>query len=250
MNDDWGELDDQDTNDVEETEEIEEEETEDETEEVTEESAEPEETNEEEELFELTHLGQVSKVNRNEVTTLAQKGMDYDHVKESLAAEKSKVAEYEAFFQEIGGDKSIEDVIDETRASILAQKEGIESSLALQKVKFEREKRAFEASKKAETAANDEEERKNREFGRFSREYPEVDAKTIPADVWQRFANGESLTELYREHENKQLRDEIKSLKTEIETMKQNEKNKSRATGSMKSSGKREDDKIFEGWDD
>ena len=41
-----------------------------------------------------------------------------------------------------------------------------------------------------------------------------------------------------------------KKLKEELKTLKQNQKNKERSTGSKKSAGKKTVDKWFEGWPD
>lgn len=255
MDEDWGEVsfDEPDTTDVEEPS------TEADETPVAEEAADstPEEATETvtPETFTINYLGNLEEYDRDAFTALAQKGRNYDHVKGEWDTAKGKVSEYEDFFRALDPDKSIEDIMDETRARIISQRDNLDIELAKQKVKLERERKAFEASKQAaqseQAAAQAEEDRKNREFQRFAREYKDVDAKTIPKEVWDGFNAGGSLSDLYRGWENTQLKNQIKDLQSKLEAAEQNAKNQARAVGSMQTAGSAEEqDKLFEGWID
>ena len=200
-------------------------------------------------------MGEIKTVGREEVVTLAQKGLNYDRVlgeRDTAKAEVTRLQEYESFLQELAGpdNLSIEDLIDSTRAEVLAKKEGLDPAVALQRIKLDRDKRAFEAQKSKEQAdqraKQAEEERQQEDFKRFVQAYPGVKAQDIPAEVWEKVRGGVPLVTAYAQHENKQLREENEALKAKVETAEQNKKNKERSTGSQSSAGKSSKKDIFE----
>lgn len=205
--------------------------------------------------FDLKYMGEIKTVGREEVVTLAQKGLNYDRVlgeRDTAKAEVTRLQEYESFLQELAGpdNLSIEDLIDSTRAEVLAKKEGLDPAVALQRIKLDRDKRAFEAQKSKEQAdqraKQAEEERQQEDFKRFVQAYPGVKAQDIPAEVWEKVRGGVPLVTAYAQHENKQLREENEALKAKVETAEQNKKNKERSTGSQSSAGKSSKKDIFE----
>ena len=205
--------------------------------------------------FDLKYMGEIKTVGREEVVTLAQKGLNYDRVlgeRDTAKAEVTRLQEYESFLQELAGpdNLSIEDLIDSTRAEVLAKKESLDPAVALQRIKLDRDKRAFEAQKSKEQAdqraKQAEEERQQEDFKRFVQAYPGVKAQDIPAEVWEKVRGGVPLVTAYAQHENKQLREENEALKAKVETAEQNKKNKERSTGSQSSAGKSSKKDIFE----
>lgn len=208
-------------------------------------------------LFDLKHMGQSYQVNRDQVVTLAQKGMDYDHVRTERDIAREKYAELEGFLQELAAPSgmTIEDLIDNTRASVLADREGIDQTVALQRVKLDRDRRAFEAQQQkvqqSQQVQDQENQRVQQSFLRFSKEYESVDPKDIPKEVWDAFGQGMDLTDAYAHWENRQLRQELQETREKLETATQNEKNKERSTGSQQSAGVGETQKrdpIDEDW--
>ncbi len=219
----------------------------------------PEEAQQEEAdpLFELKHFGEVRTVNRDEVVTLAQKGMDYDKVRTERDTARSRHAELEQFLQELAAPNgwSIEELMDQTRANVLADKEGIDQGVALQRVKLDRDRRAFEAQQQqaqaAQQAQSQEGQRVQQSFQRFIREYPDVDPKEIPKEVWDAFGTGQDLAGSYARWENKQLRQRMQELEAKQTALEQNEKNKERSTGSQQTAsveGAKKRDPIDEDW--
>ena len=220
---------------------------------------EPEKTEEEAEskepdpTFTLKHLDEVREVNRDEVIELAQKGMDYDRIRADRDSMKTKLDEWESFLKRIAGEQSIEDLIDSTLAKLdvtEAEKRGEELDEVEQfkKLRIERVKRETKnpppAEEKPKTEEELEKERLGKSIQRFLKEYPNVKADEVPQEVWKDYRNKRAdLVECYQLYENKKLKDEIK-------TLKQNQKNKERSTGSKKSAGKKAVDKWFDGWPD
>lgn len=210
-------------------------------------------------LFELKHLGEVKQVGRDEVVTLAQKGLNYDHIRQERDTARQEVArlsELEQFLKELAAPQgmSVEDLIDSTRANVLADREGLDKEVALQRVKLERDRKAFEAERQkgiqAQQEADREETRRRDSFLKFAKEYPGVDPKSIPKEVWDKFGEGTDLTDAYSRYENKKLKDELSAMTAKLEAEKQNNKNKERSTGSQKSAGSERDnmDAIDRDW--
>ena len=219
----------------------------------------PEETEEEAEKkepdqpFVLKHLDQTYEVNRDQVVQLAQKGMDYDRIRTERDSMKPKFEEYEAFLKRIAGDQSIDDLIDSTLAKLDVQDaekrgEELDEVEQFKKLRIERVKRDAKnpalAPKEPETEEDKEKARLSKSIQRFIKAYPDVKATDVPPEVWKDYREHRAdLVDCYQLYENKKLKDEIKSLK-------QNQKNKERSTGSKKSAGKKTVDKWFDGWPD
>ena len=203
--------------------------------------------------FVLKHLDQTYEVDRGQVEALAQKGLDYDRIRAERDSIKPKFEEYESFLKRIAGDQSIEDLIDSTLAKLDvadAEKKGEELDEVEQfkKLRIERVKRETKnpppAQEEPKTAEEQEKARLSKSIQRFIKEYPDVKAQDVPPEVWKDYRGHRAdLVECYQLYENKKLREELK-------TLKQNQKNKERSTGSKKSAGKKTVDKWFDGWPD
>lgn len=208
----------------------------------------PEQKPEEEDQFlELKHMDQVKKVNREEAKALAQKGLDYDRIRgerDSMKAEHGKLKEYESFLNELKGEfPSIEAMITDTRARMLAEKDGIPYADAVAKVKVMHPEQQ-ETKRENQT-------QENPAVQQFVQLYPGVKAEDIPQSVWDEVKKTGDLVGAYQSYERKKQADEITSLKNEIATLKQNQKNASRSPGSMSSSGKNQGKSLIQQlWDE
>lgn len=206
-----------------------------------------------EQTFDLKFLGETKTVNRDEVITLAQKGLNYDKVLAERDTTKSELEQLggisllrdcKEFLEELAAESrmTVSDLMDSTRAEVLAKKEGLDNSVALQRIKLDRDRKAFEAEKarkEAERKAkNEAEEKQNRDILSFVQAYPEVQPQDIPKEVWDSVhRDGISLTAAYSAFENKKLREEVKAWKSKAETAEQNYKNQQRSTGSQSTAG-------------
>lgn len=182
----------------------------------------------------------------DEVLTLANKGMDYDGVRE----DRDSLREFLTELAQSGG-MSTEELIDSTRARMLVQKrqaEGNPISETDALFTVQRERAEKKAARAAETAKAEEQTR-NRMISDFIAEFPDVQATDIPNSVWAESRETGNLAAAYRKYANNQKDAELQRLKKEIETLKQNKKNKERSTGSMRSSGVSSSaDPFEEGW--
>ena len=180
----------------------------------------------EEELYELNNLGEITQVNLEQMRVLAQKGQNWDHMKAERDEARKQLEEKDAFLKELAGENTVEAYMDSIRAKAMAEKEGIDESVALGRVQLARERAAFEASK---TGVVSNEQRES--YIRFAERFPGLTSKDIPENVWDAHRNGEDLSLAYLTHRNKELTEQLEALK-------QNTKNANRSTGSMKDAGK------------
>lgn len=198
------------------------------------------------ELIELKHLGQTVRVTPEQLNAYAQMGLDYQRIREDRDAARKEVERLtamETFLKELAAPQgiSVEDLIDGARAEVLAKKERLNKDVALQRIKLDRERKAFEAQKdqqKKEAQAKSQEEAKRQEqFLRFARTYPKVKPNDIPKDVWDAFKDGEDLVNAYARFENRELKEKVSKLESQLETAKKNSENKRRSAGSQRSAG-------------
>lgn len=184
-----------------------------------------------------------------EVLTLANKGLDYDGVRQ----DRDRLREYESFLRELAAPSnySVQELVDTTRAKMLMakkQREGVEMSEMDALTAIQRD-RAAAAAEEQTRAATQAETKKQEMISAFLAEFPHVNASEIPPEVWNTCRETGDLAGAYRKYANDQKDSEISRLKAEIETLKQNQKNKDRSTGSQKSVGAATpQDPFDEGW--
>ena len=205
--------------------------------------------------FALKHLGEEKSVSRDEVITLAQKGMDYDRVRQkhdelntefsTLKAEKSKADETISFLSELAQEQGFSDVnsfVNETRAALIAEKDSIDITVARKQIEIEHKEKELakkeakltaEKTEKdgAEESAKKSQEKQQADFLEFANEYKDLNPDDISKDVWTIYNKGGcSLVQAYIKHENAQL-------KAQLAADKKNTENKYRSTGSMHTAG-------------
>ena len=203
------------------------------------EASEPEQAENADEYLEVKFLHETRKVSKEEAKNLVQKGLDYDHVREerdTMRTDYDKLKGYESFLNELKGEfPSVEALIDDTRARMLSDKEGISYADAMAKVKLMHpDQPQQQAQPKSANQTQD-----GDAVQRFIEKYPNVKAEEIPASVWDEVRETGDLLGAYEKHvAYKERDDRIAALEAEIKTLKQNTKNADRSTGSSSSSGK------------
>lgn len=211
---------------------------------------EPEQKTEEQDQFlELKHMDQTRKVSREEATVLAQKGLDYDRIRgerDSMRQEYGKLKEYEGFLNELKGEfPSIEAMITDTRARMIAEKDGIPYADAVAKVQIMHPEQPKPQPQQTQ-------ENKPSPVDLFIQKYPTVKAEEIPKEVWDEVRRTGDLVGAYEHYQtDKAAKDEIASLKSKIAALEQNQKNAKRSTGSMSTSGKTSSKSLIQQlWDE
>lgn len=215
--------------------------------------AEPTKEQKEEELFDLKFNKEIRKVNRQEVTELAQKGLNHDRILEQRDHLQQENAELLKFKQD---NEAIIGLLDAA-----AQKSGTDRNTFLQSVRenayvsqglsrdaaHERVLREDAEQRLSRTEKEDAEKQqaqqgqelaRQQDIERFLKLYKDVDPNTIPKEVWDDVRNGETLVSAYGRYENRQLAESNRKLQESINALKQNEKNKQKSIGSAKTEGK------------
>lgn len=211
-------------------------------------TVEPTETKEETpadqpELFELKFLGETKQYTRDEMTTLAQKGMNHDRIlqqrdelQQFRTANEHLVTDLDRIAQQFGMKPA--DLLSSMEANLLRQ-QGKTQAEAEAIIRADRANRQLQTYKTQEQRIQEQQravqERQQRDVQEFVQKYPNMDYKTIPASVWQDVHKGESLVNAYGKYEMQQLRAENQRLQQQIAAKAQNEKNKQNSLGSMQS---------------
>ena len=212
-----------------------------------------EQKEEPEELFDLKFNKEIRKVNRQEVTELAQKGLNHDRILEQRDHLQQDNAELLKFKQD---NEAIIGLLDAA-----AQKSGTDRNTFLQSVREnayvsqglsrdaahervlredaeQRLSRTEKADAEKQQAQQGQELARQQDIERFLKLYKDVDPNTIPKEVWDDVRNGETLVSAYGRYENRQLAESNRKLQESINALKQNEKNKQKSIGSAKTEGK------------
>lgn len=88
------------------------------------------------------------------------------------------------------------------------------------------------------------------DFLGFVQQYPDLDPSEIPQSVWDAVKQGQPLLDAYRGHEVNVLRQDNLRLKQQLEDMEQQTEVRSRALGSVRSTGKlARTDSFLQGFD-
>lgn len=206
------------------------------------------------ETFTLKVNKEEKTYSREEVISLAQKGADYDRVKEQL--EKSRLSgadlqkqlddQKEAMdvLAELAKESNVDipKLLDTLRMDML-KSQGLSAEVAnerLLRMKAEKENTALKAtaaqSQEKETSAD----RAQREVADFRKAYPDVELTHELMDkLMGDVHGGKSLTEAYRAYEKAQTAAKIADLERQLAAQKQNAENKAASPGSQKDSGGR-----------
>lgn len=182
------------------------------------------------ELFTLKNRDEKRQVSRDELIAMAQKGWDYDHIREErdqlrqYRSEADPAYELVKSYAQRNG-MTVSDYLDYCRKQELMSR-GIDEPTASAQLAIEREKQ--NAQKK--------------DMDTFLAIYPNIKAEEIPKEVWRQVAQGRSLVAAYAMHQNQKLT-------TELAALKKNNENAARTTGSLSSpaSGDKKDE-IDQWW--
>ena len=216
--------------------------------------------------FELKYNKEIRRVNRDEVTELAQKGLNHDRIlaqRDELQRENGELHKFRQENEsnlnllnsaaELAG-MSVSQFLNNIRENALVAK-GMSRDAAKERVLREDAEQKL-ARKSAEDAAKAENEKREktsqerikRDSEEFARKYKDVDPKTIPQEVWEAVSSGESLVSAYGAYKANMTEKENEKLRAEIEALKKNEENRSKSIGSMKTEGRQKGkDPFLEG---
>lgn len=195
------------------------------------------------ELFELNYLGNVEKHTREEMIALAQMGKDRDRILQQRDAAQQfrtqhepTITDLDRIAKQFGMEPAA--LLNAMETNLLRQqgKTEAEAEAIIRANRADRQLQAIQTKEQTEQQqAEAMRQRQQRDVDEFVHKYPNMDYKTIPAEVWQDVRKGETLVNAYGRYEMQQLRAENQRLQQQIAAKAQNEKNKENSLGSMRS---------------
>ena len=220
--------------------------TEGEEEQSTEEAAADEQAQAEEPMFDLKYNKETKQYTKQQVTELAQKGLNYDHVTEQrdrLQQENADLAkfkdEYSGVFETLesmaeSAGKNLPEFLTSIRMNMLVA-QGVSQETARERILREDAERRLQASAAEENRKSKAEERQREDIRRFQEKYKDVDPKTIPQEVWQAVGKGELLVDAYGDYQGRELERQLKEANEKLAIRAKNESNKQKSLGSLQS---------------
>ena len=198
------------------------------------------------------------KVTLEEMTTLAQKGADYDRVKEQNTKHQQTIADLQSKLEGVSSQQAVLDILgtiaqksnstlDQLAESLyinFRKSAGASEDVAreeLKSAKLEKELNSYKAKQtQQQEQETDAEARAKRDLEDFAREYPEVELTEELVDkLVPDIQNGITLSAAYRKYEKAQDSARIAELERQLAAKAQNDKNKKRSPGSQRDSGGR-----------
>lgn len=249
--------------DVDEDEEVssdeDEEEPDEENSEAEEEDTEEEGSDEQEaaQTFTLKVNKEEQKVTLEEMTALAQKGADYDRVKEKYLNSQQTIQDLQTKLDGLTGRQGVLDILElvaaktgtdlEQMAEMLyvnvRKSAGVSEDTAkeeMKSAKLEKELNSIKEQKSQKQQEETAETRAQREIEAFRNDYPDVKlTDELVNKLTPELQKGMSLSNAYRNLEKAQAEARIKELEQQLAAKKQNDKNKKASPGSQKDSGGR-----------
>lgn len=218
-----------------------------------------------EQTFMLKVNKEEKQVTLEEMTALAQKGADYDRVKDNYTKSQQTIQDLQTKLDSANKHQGVLDILDivatksdmklEELAEMLylsiRKSAGTSEDVAreeLKSAKLEKELNGIKAQKndakqKEETA----ESRAQRELDAFKENYPDVDlTEDLISKLTPDLQKGVGLSAAYRNYERAQSTAKIRELEQQLAAKKQNDKNKKSSPGSQKDSGGRRSRSDYE----
>ena len=204
----------------------------------------------EEPMFDLKYNKETKQYTRQQVTELAQKGLNYDHVTEQRDRLQREIADLTKFRDENSSildtlraaaeasGKSVPEYLTSIRTNLLVA-QGISPETARERILREDAEQRLHSQQKAEEAAasskRDAEQRQKDDIARFQKKYKDVDPKTIPQEVWEAVRGGELLTDAYGDYQRRELERQLREANEKLAIRAKNESNRQKSLGSLQS---------------
>lgn len=190
---------------------------------------------------------------REEVISLAQKGADYDRVKDQLATSRQTTTELQTkldsqqeameVLSDLAKDTGVDipALLDNLRIGLLKKRDGLSEDAArerLLRIKAEKENETLKAAAKPAEQAEDGKQKAQRDLAQFRKDFPNVElTQELMDKLLPGVQEGYSLTDSYRQYDAQQKDARIAELERQLAAEKQNKENRVSSPGSQKDSG-------------
>ena len=206
-----------------------------------------------EEQFSLKVNGNTYQVPREKMTELAQKGMDYDRVRQQRDAARafqqeneSTIASLKALAESVSPGMTISDLIDRMRVNMLVAQD-VPEAVATERVARENAERMLREKSDAESAEATKKERVNAEIRDFQAKYPGVDVSEREIrEMSSDLAAGMSFVEAYQKRQLQEKESALESLRRQLEAEKKNNQNRASSPGSQSDAGSPKTSNAFD----
>lgn len=200
----------------------------------------------EEPMFDLKYNKETKPYTRQQVTELAQKGLNYDRVTEQrdrLQQENAELSKYRdenaPVFEALkaaaeAAGKDIPDLLNVIRANMLVS-QGLSPEVAHERILREDAERKLQATTAEKVRKSETEARQREDIRRFQEKFKDVDPKTIPQEVWSVVGKGELLVDAYGDYQRRELERQLKEANEKLAARAKNESNKQKSLGSLQS---------------
>lgn len=200
----------------------------------------------EEPMFDLKYNKETKQYTRQQVTELAQKGLNYDRVTEQrdrLQQENAELSKYRdenaPVFEALkaaaeAAGKDIPDLLNVIRANMLVS-QGLSPEVAHERILREDAERKLQATTAEKARKSETEARQREDIRRFQEKFKDVDPKTIPQEVWSAVGKGELLVDAYGDYQRRELERQLKEANEKLAARAKNESNKQKSLGSLQS---------------
>ena len=195
----------------------------------------------------VSHMGEEKDLTADEARELAQKGMDYDRVRQKYDEAKPVVEMVRQFAdqQHMTVEQYISFVrteakkaagMDDEEARRAVELEDREATVSQREAEQQEAAAAMENAATEQKSAND---RMQEDLALFQTRYPDAakEPDKIPQEVWDAVKGGTSLCDAYGNYVLKSKDTEIAALRQKLTAKEQNQKNQQRSSGSMRTSG-------------
>lgn len=202
-----------------------------------------------------------------EIRERLRKGVDYDRVRSQRDAAAQQLEAQSQWRQAHEGvistlermaeksGKDLENVVRTLRINLYRGSGATEQEAMAKVAQEDAEAKLASFQKQAQTRQQEQTRQQSRaqqDFLEFNRRYPDVKIQDVPQTVIQKAATGElSLSQAYAEHLYNELKNENQRLQQSLAAKQQNESNKQKTTGSLKTEGSQtKGDPFLAGFDD
>lgn len=209
-------------------------------------------------ILTVKHLGVEKELSEEEARALAQKGMDYDHLRQQydglknseeltmldqMAAEMGMDrASYIKALSQFNQNQATAQYVEELKKQYPNTDEAVLQELAKTQLTQRQEQEKQAKLTQQQQAEKAQKEAFAAQYQAFVTEYPDVDPTKLPDDVMQSMAAGETMLSAYRAFE-------LKKLKADYAALIKNKDNSQKALGDVKGKPQDDEDAFLLGFD-
>lgn len=209
-------------------------------------------------ILTVKHLGVEKELSEEEARALAQKGMDYDHLRQQydglknseeltmldqMAAEMGMDrAGYIKALSQFNQNQATAQYVEELKKQYPNTDEAVLQELAKTQLTQRQEQERQAKLTQQQQAEKAQKEAFAAQYQAFVSEYPDVDPTKLPDDVMQSMAAGETMLSAYRAYE-------LKKLKADYAALIKNKDNSQKALGNVKGKPQDDEDAFLLGFD-